>query len=356
MSSPLKAVGLIAFNLEVFRMRGELSRLPLAFDELRIEYRLTKLFSRIENIRQLNYRSQTNLEDDQIKAAELWMSIEPSFKEKIKSGIDTCRVRTKFMETELEPLSKSPDMFDGDLGVLDPLKKEIDAYKAEANEFIAQIRQDLTPLPSLLESIEQRVSTVEIALDLTSKASFKLKEDEALLIALKAKDMHRKTDGILTFTNQRMMFESLPTKKTERQLLLEKPVGLVAKIAKGKVGMFEPEGLCVEFKQPNDPKLKFGTTLNRGCADLAVQYFDIITSGKIDEELKSGVNVALRHRFKELATKHFPDVSFCRGTCKECGTVVSAPMKTYTLDGGPIIGLFNCPKCHKPFRAVLARE
>ena len=234
--------------------------------------------------------------------------------------------------------------------------KEIAAYKAEVIDFISQIRGDLAPLPSLLESIEQRVSTAETALQLTSMAKFKLKEDEALLIALKAKDMNRKTDGVLTFTNQRIMFESLPIKKKERQLLLEKPVGSVAKITKGRLSMFEPESLCIEFKQPSHTKLKFGTTRDRGCADLAVQYFGSITSGKIDEELKSGVNVSTRRRFKELAAKYFAGASFCRGKCKECGTIVSTPMKTYTLDGGPTIGLFDCPKCHKPFRVVLAPE
>lgn len=345
----------IFHNLETGRQHSEVSKLTPWLYELQIEARLTRMFSRIETIRQLNYRSQISLEVDQIKAAELWVSIEPSVKEKIESRVVTYQKEVKALAAGVDSNYTSGRAPQGDKDKHDLLEKQIAAYKAEVADFIGQIRRDLAPLPSLLTSIEQRVSMAETALDLTSMASFKLKEDEALLIALKAKNMNRKTDGILTFTNKRIIYESLPPKKTERQLLLDKPVGLVAKITKGKVGTFFPEGLLVEFKTPSDPELKFATKF-RGEADLAVQYFDMIASGKIDEELKSGINVAVRRRFKELAAMYFPGASFCRGKCKECGTVVSTPIKTYILDGGPIMGLFNCPKCHKPFRVVLARE
>ncbi len=51
--------------------------------------------------------------------------------------------------------------------------------------------------------------------------------------------------------------------------------------------------------------------------------------------------------------------------CPKCGTEVSSPKKKWTMAGRPDksgkkmqleIGLFDCPKCHKPFRVVLSKR
>jgi len=51
--------------------------------------------------------------------------------------------------------------------------------------------------------------------------------------------------------------------------------------------------------------------------------------------------------------------------CPKCGTAVSSPKKKWTMAGRPDksgkrmqleIGLFDCPKCKKPFREVLSKK
>jgi len=51
--------------------------------------------------------------------------------------------------------------------------------------------------------------------------------------------------------------------------------------------------------------------------------------------------------------------------CPKCGTVVSSPKKTWKMAGRPDktgkkmqleIGLFDCPRCKKPFREVLSKK
>ena len=342
------------FGHNVASAFAEISKLKIQLEEVQMQDLVMNLFSRIANIRQLGYKIHTDLEADHIKAAELWVSTEPSVKEKIKSRVTTYRKKLSALEADIGRLQKKKYASPDDISEIKSIRKSLASFKAELADFNSQMQRDIDSLTSLLESIEQRVSTAETALDLTSAASFKLNKDEVLLVALTAKDRNRKADGVLTFTTKRIMFESLSTKKAERQLLLDKPIDSVAKITKGKVGFFAPEGLLVEFKTSSDSKLKFSTKIGSGEADLAVQYFEAVCSGKIDDELKSGVNVAVCRRFKEMAVMYFSRASFCHGTCRECGTVVSEPIKTYTLDGGPITGLFDCPECHKPFIAVLS--
>jgi len=51
--------------------------------------------------------------------------------------------------------------------------------------------------------------------------------------------------------------------------------------------------------------------------------------------------------------------------CKTCGTDVATPKKSWTMAGRPdkagkkvelTIGLFDCPKCKKPFRVALSKR
>lgn len=51
--------------------------------------------------------------------------------------------------------------------------------------------------------------------------------------------------------------------------------------------------------------------------------------------------------------------------CPNCGTNVSKPRKQWKMAGRPDskgkrtqleIGIFDCPKCKKPFRAVLSKK
>jgi uncharacterized protein (UPF0212 family) len=51
--------------------------------------------------------------------------------------------------------------------------------------------------------------------------------------------------------------------------------------------------------------------------------------------------------------------------CPKCGTQVATPRKKWTMAGRPDksgkrmqleIGLFDCPKCKKPFREVLSKK
>ena len=47
------------------------------------------------------------------------------------------------------------------------------------------------------------------------------------------------------------------------------------------------------------------------------------------------------------------------GKCPKCGTEASLPKKKWKMPGRSVmleIGLFDCPKCHKQFRAVLSKK
>jgi hypothetical protein len=44
------------------------------------------------------------------------------------------------------------------------------------------------------------------------------------------------------------------------------------------------------------------------------------------------------------------------GKCPKCGTFVTSPRRKWIEDGWLEIGLFDCPKCKKPFRDILYKK
>jgi hypothetical protein len=350
---------------EIGDMDKEVSKLALQLNDAENLYstksRLTKLFSSVANIRKLNYNLQTNLETDLIKAVELWIPLESSLKDEVGKRAESIRMENSSLPIQIEARRGTSEYYSGDIRSLDPLNKRVSAHKKCVNDLSNYVNQSLSTLFGCLQSLEMRATTAENAINLTSTASFKLKENEVPVIAMRARDMDKKIKVLLTFTSQRVIYESID-EKTERQLLFEKPADSVNRVTKGRVGLLAGEGIYVEFKQPSESRLKLDTEGED--ANLAVQYFKMITSGQIDSELKSGISVTVRERFKELTRSYVDSEEIAEadrniGKCPECETVVRTPMKTWTMTGGLEkleLGLFDCPKCHKPFRVVLSKK
>ena len=65
-------------------------------------------------------------------------------------------------------------------------------------------------------------------------------------------------------------------------------------------------------------------------------------------------SVAVRARKEESEKEAHEDKNI--GKCPRCGTVVSSPRRKWMEDGWLEIGLFDCPKCEKPFREIIKEK
>ena len=284
---------------EVQELTGQLNSIEALYTVRVYKGRVKRLFSRIDSLRRFDYRGQIHLEADQIKAVELWGSINSSLETEIEKRAKIIKSEFSSLKLEIESSRDWLEVIMGEVNSLNPLKKRISNYKTQVSNLDKYLNDYLIPLDNSLNALEERLFLSEYALNNAKKSVFKLKDDETPIIAVKAKDANAKIAVLLILTNQRMLCESVRTERTEQKAYLEAPVGSVDKFAKAKLGLFAGEGLCVEFKPPNDSKLKF--SLEGKDADLAVQYFDLITSGQIDGEIKVGIDVTTSEHFKELA-------------------------------------------------------
>jgi hypothetical protein len=192
----------------------------------------------------------------------------------------------------------------------------------------------------MLSPIVKGVVSAEATVNRLNGASFKWSQGETPVISIPAKNMKEKVDGVLTLTNQRLIYEETKEvvmkkvllwateKKTERRVLLEKPIGAVSKITIGRVGLLEGEGLYIDFKQGQDQLVVDAYAED---ANEAVRLFNHISMGQIDIELAKNKPIDEEPAEKRLITCPFCSAPYrdevYRGQltvqCKYCGTSIN---------------------------------
>jgi DNA-directed RNA polymerase subunit RPC12/RpoP len=340
MSSP--NVGQNLYQQKLNGMLNDLNSLKLQLSEAetkvyRVDETISKLPARISSVRQMNYQIQTNFEGDQLKAAERWATIGPAIKSEVSSKVATLKSDLSSLERDLGARRMSTSY---DLSGLAGLDVRINTVRVLVYDFGARINGEMAQLESILNPLEQGIMTAEEVVKLTSAASFQWKAGETPVVASHAKDMNEKTDGVLTLTNQRIIYESekeivlkktffiATEKKKERITILERPIGSVSKIIRGRVGLLAGAGLFIDFKQ-GDPQLKLDTKGEE--ADRIIRFHSLITSGQIDEELSKVKPVEQKNVEKRVIScpkcgAPYTDEIY-RGQltvqCKYCSTAIS---------------------------------
>jgi hypothetical protein len=183
----------------------------------------------------------------------------------------------------------------------------------------------------------------ESTVTLVSQASFPWMERETPIIATKVKDLNNNLDGILTLTNLRFILEHekeivlkkrlfiVTEKKNVREVALQKPIGMVTRLTKGKVGLLKGSGLFVEFAPESGiPEMKFDTKGHE--ADWMAQRYNYIISGQADEELVTVTPESTpEQKAPQLVACHVCSAPYkeqiYRGqtsvTCQYCGAVIA---------------------------------
>ena len=284
------------YQMRIISMLNEVNSIKMLFNDAesrisKIDNTISQLPARIKSIRDMNYLMQINLEDEQLKAADMWATTGPYIKSDVNNNAASLRAEISSLERDISS-RRSTSTYD--VNALTQVSSRINTQRSLAYNFSSIVQSKLNPINSILTSIERGLEEAENTVKLTSSASFQWKEGETPVISLPAKEMNEDLNGILTLTNQRIIYENekevvlkktlffVTEKKIERQVSIEKPIGAVSRISKGQVGFFEGSGLFIEFKQ-DDTQLKLDT--NDADADILIKYYNLITSGQIDDEI-----------------------------------------------------------------------
>ena len=258
-----------------------------------LDSRIHSLPTRIDRMRQANYRVLTHLEADQASLSEAWARVSPELRTTASLKAEIVRGRIQDLQ---QALTYKMGRTDYDLGSLQDIESGIPGLRLDLSEMQGSVVGALSPLEKEFQSIDKDLQKAEITVSIVSRASFPWEEGETPVIATKAKDLNNDLEGFITLTNLRFIFESekeialkkvlfvVTEKKTVREVVVQKPIGMVTSLAKGKVGFFKGAGLFVEFASDSGiPEMKFDTTGQD--AELVTESYNYIVSGGADEEL-----------------------------------------------------------------------
>jgi transcriptional regulator NrdR family protein len=260
-----------------------------------LDDRIQSLPTRITQVRKGNYHVLTHLESNQISLSEEWARVNPEIRTDTSHKGETLRARIQDLQ---QILTSRLGHADYNLGNLNDIKATIPELRLDLSIMQGSIVNKLSSFEKKFQSIDKDLRKAESTVSILSKASFPWEKGETPIIATKAKDLNNDLEGFITLTNLRFIFESkkeialkkllfiVTEKKIVREVIIQKPIGMVKRLVQGKVGFFKGAGLFIEFASDSGvPEMKFDTT-NQD-AKWVTESYNYVISGQVDKDLST---------------------------------------------------------------------
>ncbi|MDQ1279233.1 MAG: hypothetical protein QG670_493 [Thermoproteota archaeon] len=258
-----------------------------------IDDALNRLPTRIQQIRKMNYRVMINLENDIDSLSKEWATAKPGVANLIESTVPALTSEGRNIENELGQKRFSSN---SDVAQLGGIEFRVSTLNARVSDLAGRVSGFTGGIMNRFQSLDADVGIAERTLNLSSGSSFQWKENESPIISVNAKDLNNDVEGILSLTSQRFLFESqkevvlkktlfiATQKKKVRETMVDKPVGIVDSIVKGRVGILSGQGLYITFK-PNSGQQEMKLDTKGDDTDLVIRFHQLISSGEADLEL-----------------------------------------------------------------------
>ena len=304
-----------------------------------LDNRIQSLPGRLARIRQRNFRVFTHLNTDQTDLSKEWAKLGPELRTTVSLKGEIVRRQVSELQKALSYRAGSGDFNQGNLhGV----EAGISQARIQLSEIQNSIFGVVSPLEKKLENLDADLARAENTLALVEGASFLWEEGETPVLAFRAKDLNNDLEGFITLTNLKFVFEHekeivlkkrlfvVTEKKIVREVIVQKPIGMVTELSEGKVGFFKGSGLFIKFaSETGIPEMKFDTTGQD--AKWATSTYKYIISGQAEKELSATT--------PKETTEKAPQLIICpicgapyndkiyRGqtsvNCEYCGTAIS---------------------------------
>ena len=248
------------------------------------------LGNRVSRIRGANYTLMGHLEGASEGISSRWGMRAPTLKDDAWSRASSIRSELEALSSQLSALG-SPG--DSDLSIAE---SRLGALRGDVSRLRSYIDDEVDEFESSYEELDSELSVAENTTELLSQPSFEWKKREHPVVAIRAHHLDDDVHGVMTLTNQRFIFEGekevvlkktlfiATEKKTVREVVIERPIGSLEAIDKGRVGLFKGSGLFVRFKPETGlSDVKFDTRGNEG--DQVIRNFEYISSGEADRDL-----------------------------------------------------------------------
>ena len=258
-----------------------------------IDESLNGLPVRILQIRNMNYRLMADLEKDTSLLSEKWLASRLGVTELLNSYVPSLSSDVRILISELTQRRSDPSF---ETTRLLGLEARVASLNSRISGLAGRVSSEIGDMESRLALVKENVGVAESTVNLMRGSSFAWKERESPVVSIRAKDLNKDVEGILSLTNLRFIYEMekevvlkktlfiATQKKKVRETAVDKPVGMVDRVTKGRVGILAGQGLYITFKPESGlQEMKLDTKGND--TDLFIRFHDFISSGQADQEL-----------------------------------------------------------------------
>ncbi len=264
------------------------------------------LASRLATVRSRGYSALSHLDKTIEILTKKWAEVGPAVKQSLANNLQPLSSQIRALQSEAQTLRMEIDggNLPAALSLSSRLGGDASSIKARATAAAAQATAPAKQLAAGLSAVDRDLKIAETTVTLFSQAGFPMKQEESPVLAIEGKLMEgEKCHGTLYFTNQRFLFEGqkevvlekklfiVTKKRIDRSVMLERPVGAVQDITKGRVGLLAGAGVYVQFR----PEVGVPTTpfdVRGWEADVITRFFKYITGGEADRDIATVRGVA----------------------------------------------------------------
>jgi hypothetical protein len=272
-------------NSRLHRARTEANNIPRYVQNLDNE--IMNLKRRISDIRSQNYVYLRELEREYSELAEKWDPRKVSIESEVNQKVDSFIHKLDSIENQL-----TPQVGYSALKSMEPEARELEVYLDQVRFLV---NAQLEEYEQEERRIQNKVFVAENTMDNLSSTVINWLQGENPVISVEAYILDTGERGVLTLTNNRIIFEEekeivlkrtlfiATQKKKLKEVRLEKPIGTVDTITKGRVGLLKGSGAYVTFK-PSAGLSELKIDLNDRDVENLISFFGMIDSGHFDQE------------------------------------------------------------------------
>ncbi|MCI4349621.1 MAG: hypothetical protein L3J93_05345 [Thermoplasmata archaeon] len=280
------------------------------------------LASRLASVRSRGYCALSHLDKTVELLTKKWADVGPAVKQSLANNLQPLGSQVRGLQSEAESLRREIDM--GNTGAAESLSNRLEAeassVRSRTTGEAASVTAPLREMTSSVGAVDRDLKIAETTVALFAQAAFPIKQEETPVLAIEAKLMEgEKPHGTLYFTNQRFVFEIekevvlekkffiVTKKRIDRVVMMEKPVGAVQDISKGRVGLIAGTGVFVQFRpEVGLPVSPFDVKAWE--ADVITRFFRYIIGGEADRDIAT---------VRGVSTTAVPAIRMVR--CSACG-------------------------------------
>ncbi|MCI4355151.1 MAG: hypothetical protein L3K06_07285 [Thermoplasmata archaeon] len=264
------------------------------------------LASRLTAVRGRGYCALSHLDKTVDLLTKKWAEVGPAVRQSLANNLQPLGGQIRSLQAEAQSLRSEIDR--GNLPMAEAqanrLAAESSSIRSRAADEAARGTAPIKELAGGVSAVDRDLKIAETTVTLFGQAAFPMKQEESPVLAFEGRMMEaEKPHGTLYFTNHRFVFEALKEvvlekklfivtkKRIDRVVTIERPIGALQDITKGRVGLIAGTGVYVQFRpEVGLPVTPFDV---RGWeADVITRFFKYITGGEADRDIATVRGVA----------------------------------------------------------------